>query len=217
VAKLPAISLTRRLPSCKVSRELLGEMERYLRERTAALFEKTESKAVVTVPELAEYPDQLFPDDTTTITLTCNTGQIQDPQITVRFACKKQLSAATILFDDPSLQQAGQDILAGVANIAASHRTRHHLYHSPIVWVLIALLWVGAFAVQWPRLKLHVWDAMIIGFTAAYFGLLPLRPYTVFATRRNQRNEKWAARLRAAALIFVMGMIAYTAVKPLVE
>lgn len=192
-------------------------MERYLRERTVALFEKTESKAVVAVPELAEYPGQLFPDETTAITLTCNTGQIQDPQITVRFDCKKQLSVATILFDDPSLQQAAQDMLAGIVSIAASHRTRHNLYHSPIVWAFIALLWVAAFAIQWPRLKLHVWDATIIGFTAAYFGLLPLRPYTVFATRRNQKNEKWAARVQAAALIFVLGMIAYTAVMPLVE
>lgn len=203
-------------------------MERYLRERTDALFPKqttarslvisvTGPKGAVTVPEVAAHPDRLFPDDTKTIAFNCNTGQIRDPQIAVQFSCAKRDSLVSVVFDDASLVPAAQDILAGIAGVAASHGTRSHLYHSAIAWVLFALLWVGALAIQWPRFRLHLRDATLIGSTAAYFALSYLQPFTTFETGRNQRNEKWAERVRTGVLMGVLAVIEYTAVMPLVE
>lgn len=225
---MPGICLTRRLPSCRVTRELLGAMEGYLRECTDVLFSKQTAarsleisvagaKGVVAVPDVASYPGRLFPDDTRWITLTCNTGQIQDPQLTVQFSGGKRLSLVSIVFDDPSLQHAARDILAGIVSVASSHRTRNHFYHSAIVWMFFALLWVGAFAIEWPRLKLHVWDAAIIVVTAAYVGFSRLLPFTTFDTGRSLRNEKRAARVRAGLLVAVLAALEYRAAMPLVE
>jgi hypothetical protein len=203
-------------------------MEIYLRERTHALFVKqTEARSlvisiagpegVVAVPDVASYPDRFFPDDTIWMALTCNTGQIQDPQITVQFSGGKRLTLVSVVFDDPALQHAAQDILAGIVTVAASHKAGNHVYHSALLWVFFALLWMGAVAIRWPRLKLHGWDAALIGITAAYFALSRLLPFTIFETERNRRNETWAARVRTGVLVATLAGIGYMAVRPLVE
>jgi hypothetical protein len=212
------LSLSRHLPSCKVSRQLLVELEGYLRERRAdGLFAMsvTEASGVATWRSVRDCPE-LFPDGTKTIALTWDAAKGQDLSIAVRFDVRKQHSLASIEFDD-SARETARAVLAEMERLIAPYQTSHYLCHSSILWGLVPLLWAWALATQWRHLKLVLGDVALLGMSAALYGMAYLQPFTMFETALNRKKERWAEPVKTGLLVFALAVIAFGAVRPLVE
>jgi hypothetical protein len=218
-AVAPKLSLSRHLPSCKVSRELLVELERYLSERRADgvfAISVTDASGVATWLSVRDCPD-LFPDGTKAITFTRDAAQGQDLRIAIRFDVRKQHSLATIEFNDAALHETAKAVLVEIERLIAPYQTSHYLYHSSVLWALVPVLWAWAVATQWRHLKLVLGDVALLGLSAALYGMAYLQPFTMFETALNRKKERWAEPVKTGLLVFALAVIAFGAVRPLVE
>lgn len=226
--RVPNYSLSKRLPSCSVPRQLLIDLERHIHERADALLkgEQTERTFTVSVTDamgtetmrnVEEYPVERFPDDTRAVSLDLLTQGVHDLHISIHFDVRPEDSVVSICFSGPKPRATAHGVLAGIENIIAPHRTDHHFYLSKLLWSAVPAVWVAALAIQWRHLKLTWADVAIILASGGLWLLTQLKPYTMFDTRRNQTKAKWAPRVLNGLLAGLLAVLIFAAVTPLVE
>jgi len=228
VLRVPNYSLSKRLPSCGVPRQLLLDLERHIHERADALLKGeqaertftvsvTDSMGTETMRNVEEYPVEVFPDDTRAISLDLLTLGVHQLHVSIHFSTRPEDSLVSICFSGPKPRATAHGVLAGIEKVIGPYQTNHHLYLSKILWSAVPAVWVAAFSIQWRHLKLNWADVVIIVASAGLWILTQLKPYTMFDTRRNETKAKWAPRVLNGLLTGLLAVLIFAAITPLMD
>lgn len=221
-------SLEKKVPSALVSKQLLGEIERYLINRlpkklsgTLNLNDEKNPKNVSyililkdsfgeeTIGTIEDYHRDKFANDIKDIIISYSIGY-RDVDIRVRFSKSYSFSDLKIEIDAEGAKEITLGIYRELIDIICNYKTIHSIfYHKPAyaAWALVGMT-PSLFYIKFPyssQIWLFVWLSSLSYFLLRFIAA----PYSTFATFKREKIDKaisWF--LNGMAGVFIFGVIA---------
>lgn len=217
--------LSKKFPSCTVSKKLIKELEKYLLDRIPK-----KMKGVLSLEEdkkinykiqlkdkygeehfttIDEYHRDRFPNDTQSIHINYFLNR-SDLSINIEFSEHLMLSDIRIDLQCEGAKEIVQGIYSEIHNVINEHKTIHYVFYGSYTWSIIAALAILLFtitSIKTPHSDLIAdFLKLIIVF---YFILKFFAPYSRFETIKTEKLDKatsWVLNGLAGVLVF--GVIA---------
>ena len=210
---MSSYGLSRTLPSCKVDRTLLKEIEQYIQQRITALVPPPEGKKIdyelymtesigtEKFKSIEEYEKIYFPDDMRRIGIK-SSMRVYTSRISVdlSFDRSKFWSNIQIDYTGPAARETAISLSDEIIRRIQPYKTNNHYFERISGYGIFALLISVANTAQiifvpWPERPFkNVVKVISIAIAFAiltYWILTFLKPYSTFKTRLNEKREKW--------------------------
>jgi hypothetical protein len=219
---MQVFELKRKLPSCKVDKELLVTLEQYLIEQAQQVFGLTEDAArseyklsiedsfgTGTFSSAREFLNDKFPDTTSSVRIILRPWRSPHLTIIVYFHRESIHSAIEVIADGPQARERAIGCYDGILGLLDSRRTGAWFFHPPalVQGMLggITLISLGAlpwaFILKEPGVLSGALVAVPLILVTYHTGAY-IKPYTAFVSRRTEFLEKtWT--------LFVVGMAGF--------
>src|ERR1051325_336428 len=216
-------SLSHNLPSCRVDKDLLIDLEKYLLSKidiatkdSGAIGEYhlklKESGGTETIPTIQNYEAQYFPDDMKGISMEAGVPLASPPALNIKLqfhvtSPQSQLEITTYI--DPPRETA-LSIAGEIERRLKPYQTKNYLFDRYSKYFLIstmsfsfALVGIGQTAFIAPTKTLYI-SVPMAGVTLCWAILMFLKPYTTFRTRLNERRDYYINWLVGGTIAFIL-------------
>lgn len=228
---MPTYTSTRTLPSCKVERELLVELEEYIRQKMETLYANNKDaipsvisyKVIIndsvgseTLFSIKEYNAQYFPNDIQAIHLKSNASR-HNMSLAVKFGLVKGATEVEMSYTGDSAREIVTGICEEIIKRTKVYETNNHLFQlsSLLLFIPILLFSVSLALVigslEHPEVyhkAVQSVSVAVLALSVGWFVLTFFKPYATFHTRRNEKLER---RLNWILLTF-LGFILVTVI-----
>lgn len=205
-------SITTPIPSCKVSKTTIEEIEDYIKKVVAPLGENKPDKETPTtvtisdstgreeITSIKDFDRSSFPNDTEGIVIELSDYGKTTIIIEVKLHRNKMFSELRISYDGPQSREVVSGLNRELMTRIEPYKTNHYLFHSGLGHLMaMGLVLVGLLPMlSWDQRSASVRKVMLgvfittVFIVSLYGAMILLKPYTSFDTRRNEVNEKRA-------------------------
>lgn len=222
---------TRTLPSCKVERELLVELEKYIRQKMETLYANNpkakpsvlsykviinDSAGSETLFSIEDYTGQYFPNDIQTIHLRCRASQ-HDMSLSVKFGLVRDATEVEMSYTGDSAREIVTGVCEEIIKRTKVYETNNYIFQLGTVYAFIPLLLfimsatlLSAMPPEPIEYRKTIETILVVPMllSLGWFLLIFFKPYSTFHTRQNERRER---RLNWILLGF-LGFILFTVI-----
>ena len=207
-------SLSKKMPSCRVDKVLLGELEQYIKQKFETLSPKItyelnikDSIGTETFNSIEEYNMTYFPNDTKNISIKCRTSDYR-METNVSFDISLLSSELSIKINGGSARENALSLSEEILRRINPYKTNNDFFsvfspYGVLIGVVFSILWIGSVfnAFLSSNYILIAIIVLLLGCIGWIIFAL-LLPYCTFKTRRNEKLEtaiKW----------IILGMIGF--------
>jgi hypothetical protein len=203
---MPTYSLQKRPDSCSVEKELLLELEGYIRRKAGELDvtpERGRYEVIIDdsigkeeLHSVDEFRSLYFPNGTRSIMLTYR-GISPNLELTVKFSKDYLVSSSVeIAYTGESARETAIEISARIDEIIRPYKTPNLFHPNPMIFSILCTALVMMFSFLTGNLVTKAFRAgalLAVPTLAIGWYLLAgfLRPYSAFKTRRNEDFLRW--------------------------
>jgi hypothetical protein len=204
-------SLEKRLPSSFVTKELLQEIEHYIKSKCTSLHSESSKTAPPVfrffikdafgsehMSSVSDYGFSTLPEDTKGVGLSC--GSYNSPlRVSVRFGTDSAFSTTEVQCNGSTAKELAHGVIESILKIVMGHRTRHHLLRleswfrqgMTFVLALSGVIVLAKFGRLTSSDVVTVFWLVYVALVLAFIGLAKLCPYTMFDTKVNEHRRRW--------------------------
>jgi len=212
-------SITKKLPPCRVDKELLAELENFILEEASNFDDGSNENYEVKIwdklgeerlKSIRDIRQEYFPDNITNIKLEF--GFLTRNQITVIFSLWGVNSEFTISIESEESRRNVEGIAAKILHIINYYKTSR-FYNPPkifnIIYAVYAFFFILVLVLKITKIIYYsdITQTILTGISliiAGYYFFTFLTPYTLFKTRKNHNLEKWRSWIVFASLEFII-------------
>lgn len=217
-------SLDKKIPSCFVSKKLIGQLERYLKERLLkkmkgilSLDEKYKSEYKLYLKDdlgeeqlvsIDEYHRDKFSSDINQLSLDYAINY-SDLKISIRFSKDYYFSYVKIDLHCDGAKEVALGILNEINEIIKENRTIHFVFYNKFAFSIFCIYFLSTL-LNWISFQYSsVLRDFIFFLGIAYFLARQISPYSTFETVNKEKQDKTVSWfLNGMAGVFVFGVIA---------
>ncbi len=210
-------TLTKPLPSTRVTRDLVRSLETYIAQKTTALAGKTADEQALLASKrttikddlgteplitIDEHAQNLFSDSTTEVEVEFRgayKSNLEQLSIAIKFSDERIHSSVRISFEAPNAREVVVGIFDGLKRCIDTSPGRNSLFHPPAFWggaigaltfmVFMVAVWSWRFV---PPVIAWALFALWLTLYLVWSVAPKFRPYTVFESdRANRRARGW--------------------------
>lgn len=211
-------TLERRIPSCNVTKEFIGQVEEFLLNKVPQLANVSpdemrkgysvslrDTYGTETMNSICHYRPDTFPDTLLHIEISTSTWPVL--RIELRFDTDKNYSRIRIKYRSPQAREVVMGIYEGFRNLLEPHRNMHYIFHPPaVIDGVLGFLFFLTFRMSLERAMgtASMMGAAMSLLILTYWGARWLKPYVAFDTRRNRMKARWADWFIAGMASFII-------------
>lgn len=218
---------TRTLPSCKVERELLVELEEYIRQKMETLYANNpkaipsvisykviinDSVGSETLFSIKDYNAQYFPNDIRAIHLKSETSR-HNMSLVVKFGLIKDLTQVEMSYEGDSAREIVTGVCEEIIKRIKVYETNNYIFQSSSAFTVIPALFFPVslaliaqildFPGRIPKIVQPIATALLL-ISIGWFIVMSFKPYSTFKTRRNEIRERRLSWVLLGFLGFVL-------------